>query len=232
MNQCQRCGANNEPTSRFCVACGAPLARSQPAPAEVAQRQSNTAPPPAPPPSSNLAFAETAAPPTREEFEAQRAAVQAAAAALRAQVPPPQYPPGTPMVAYTPGVQPATAAMPGVAQDPEAVPEGAPRMLAGFIVSYDPNPLGRFWPIYQGRSRVGRERSGPDTDIELDHPTASARHALIYAAACPGRLKIEDSGSTNGTLLNGARLSPGIRYDLKDGDRVRFGLLSTIIKIV
>jgi pSer/pThr/pTyr-binding forkhead associated (FHA) protein len=122
--------------------------------------------------------------------------------------------------------------MPGVAQDPESIPEGAPRLLAGFIVSYDPNPLGRFWPIFQGRNRLGRQGATPDIDIEIDHPTASARHAILFAAACPGRLKLEDCGSTNGTLLNGARLAPGARYELKDGDRVRFGLLSTIIKIV
>jgi pSer/pThr/pTyr-binding forkhead associated (FHA) protein len=105
-------------------------------------------------------------------------------------------------------------------------------MLAGFIVSYDTHPLGRSWPVYQGKNRIGRQGSGADLDIELDHPTASSRHAILYASACPGRIKIEDSGSTNGTLINGARLAPGSRQELKDGDRVRFGLLSTIIKIV
>jgi pSer/pThr/pTyr-binding forkhead associated (FHA) protein len=123
-----------------------------------------------------------------------------------------------------------TAAMP--AMDPELLPDGAPRMLAAFIVSYDTHPLGRFWPIYQGKNRIGRQGSGAEMDIELDHPTTSSRHALVFASACPGRLKIEDSGSTNGTLINGARLVPGSRQELKDGDRVRFGLLSTIVKIV
>jgi pSer/pThr/pTyr-binding forkhead associated (FHA) protein len=128
--------------------------------------------------------------------------------------------------------QPGTAAMPGVEQDPEAVPDRAPRILAGFLVSYDVEPLGRFWPIYQGKNKLGRKGSGTDLDIELDHPTTSSRHATILAAACPGRLKLEDTGSTNGTLLNGVRVTPGTRLEVKDGDRIRFGLLSTIVKVV
>ena len=192
------------------------------------------------PPSSGLGFAETASPPTGEDFDAQRAAAQAAAEAMRrgsrpppprTSEPPPNYssappPPG----AYGMAPPNMTAAMP--AQDPELVPEGSPRMLAGFIISYDTHPLGRFWPIYQGKNRIGRQGSGAELDIELDHPTTSSRHAVVFAAACPGRLKIEDTGSTNGTLINGARLVPGSRQELKDGDRVRFGLLSTIVKIV
>ena len=208
------------------------------------------------PPSSGLGFAETASPPTDSEFEAQRAAAQAAAAAMRKgskpppppapkrpsepppQPPPQQYASSAPPDAYSappPGsyaMAPAqmTAAMPSL--DPETVPDNAPRMLAGFIISYDTHPLGLSWPIYQGKNRIGRQGSGSELDIELDHPTASSRHALLYASACPGRIKLEDSGSTNGTLINGARIVPGARQELKDGDRVRFGLLSTIIKIV
>jgi hypothetical protein len=131
-----------------------------------------------------------------------------------------------------PPVYGTTAAMPGIEQDPEQVPERAPRVLAGFLISYEVEPLGRFWPIYQGRNRLGRKGSGTELDIEIDHPTTSSRHALILAAACPGRLKLEDIGSTNGTLLNGVRITPGTRLELKDGDRIRFGLLSTIVKVV
>ena len=122
--------------------------------------------------------------------------------------------------------------MPGIAQDPDAIPEGAPRLLAGFLISYDTQPLGRFWPIYQGKNRIGRQGAGGGLDVELDHPTTSSRHAVMLASACPGRMKLEDTGSTNGTLINGTRIAPGARHELQDGDRVRFGLLSTIVKIV
>lgn len=258
----------NDPASRFCVACGAPLVGRSPAPAQPAPGP--TAPPPgvppsAPPPayapgrmrpesppvgghavirpeqgppSSSLPFAETASPPSGAEFDAKRAAVDAVVAAeaavfARQSAPPAAYrssaPPGE---APQLGVVGATAAMPGVAQDPDLIPEGAPRHLAGFLVSYDTQPLGRFWPIFQGKNRIGRQGAGAGLDVELDHPTASSRHALVVASACPGRMKIEDTGSTNGTLINGARIAPGARHELQDGDRVRFGLLSTIVKIV
>lgn len=262
MSQCQRCGAGNEPSSRFCVACGSPLiGRSNPA-ASPAQPTAAPPPfqspePPAPavvhpyegvPVSSSLQYAETAAPPTGDEFEAARAAAaQERTASPVNPVPsyapppgaqqsssaPPGYRPSAPPMSFAATAASATAAMPGmVAQDPEAVPEGAPRILAGFLVSYDVHAVGRAWPIFQGANRIGREGAGVPLDLELDHPTASSRHAVILASACPGRMKLEDTGSTNGTMLNGARLASGTRHEIRDGDRIRFGLLSTIIKII
>ncbi|HEX7672133.1 MAG TPA: FHA domain-containing protein [Polyangiaceae bacterium] len=255
MSQCQRCGAVNDPISRFCVACGSPLVgRSNPAaspapqPAPAPPVANPYAAPPAPavirpyegaPPNSSLQYAETAAPPTGDEFEAQRAARAAALAAAgvlppqsRSSAPPPYRPSAIPSAAFASTTASATAAMPGVtALDPEAVPEGSPRILAGFLISYDVQPLGRAWPIFQGTNRIGRQGAGVPLDLELDHPTASSRHAVILASACPGRMKLEDTGSTNGTMLNGARLAPGARHEIKDGDRIRFGLLSTIVKI-
>ncbi|MBM4363185.1 MAG: FHA domain-containing protein, partial [Deltaproteobacteria bacterium] len=55
---------------------------------------------------------------------------------------------------------------------------------------------------------------------------------LLYAAATPGRIKVEDLGSTNGTLVNGVRLPSGTRAELRDGDRLGFGLFSALVKIV
>lgn len=271
MSQCQRCGAVNEPISRFCVACGSPLVgRSNPVAAPAPSAPPPFAPPfappapsptsPAPPahgaviqpyegapPSSSLQYAETAAPPTRGEFEAQQAARAAAAvtgggsqgmqvaqpSAPQSSFPPAYRPSAAPAASFASTAASATAAMPGVAAlDPEAVPEGAPRVLAGFLISYDVQPLGRAWPVLQGMNRIGRMGAGVPLDVELDHPTASSRHAVILASACPARMKLEDTGSTNGTMLNGARLAPGSRHEIKDGDRIRFGLLTTIVKIV
>lgn len=184
-----------------------------------------------PPPSSSLPFAETAGPSQPSAaVQAQRAAIAAVERVQQSMSPGPAAPSGPPPVfAQT---QAATGAMPGVSQDPELVPENAPRILAGFFVSYDTQPLGRMWPIYQGKNRVGRQGAAPDLDIGIDHPTASTRHALVYASAAPGRVKIEDTGSTNGTLVNGSRLPVGVRHELRDGDRIRFGLLSAIVKII
>jgi hypothetical protein len=202
-------------------------------------------PPPHGPPSSNLPFAETAAPPSREDFDrvqqARQAALNAYAAAARGA---PASPHGSGSMPAAPGYgQPtyppphapypqATAAMPGVSQDPAEVPEGCPRILCGFLVTYEGDALGAFWQLRQGRNVVGREGAPLELDIRIAHPTTSSRHALLMASALPGRVKIEDLGSTNGTFVNEARLAPGQPVEVSDGDRIRFGLFPVVVKII
>jgi pSer/pThr/pTyr-binding forkhead associated (FHA) protein len=64
---------------------------------------------------------------------------------------------------------------------------------------------------------VGRE--GSLCDHELIDPEVSRRHAAFREA--DDQLAIEDLGSTNGTFVNGRRLT-GVGV-LAPGDRVRFG---------
>ena len=99
-------------------------------------------------------------------------------------------------------------------------------------MSYEANELGVFYPIHQGQNLVGRKGAAPGLHIELEHGTTSSRHALLLATARPGRLKIEDTGSTNGTFVGDLMLERGKRHELKDGDVVRFGGYVTIVKIV
>lgn len=128
-----------------------------------------------------------------------------------------------------------TAATPpelGEAMDPDQVPPDAPRVLAGFLVSYEDSPKGMFWPIYQGQNVIGRAGAADDLDIEIDNPTTSSIHAVIYASARPGRLKIEDSRSTNGTFLSDEKLDCDKRHELVDGAALRFGGFPVIVKVV
>jgi pSer/pThr/pTyr-binding forkhead associated (FHA) protein len=120
----------------------------------------------------------------------------------------------------------------GAARDPEFVEAGALRTLAGFLVSYDQSELGMFWPLYQGQNVVGRKGASAGLDIEVDSPTTSSRHAIVYASSRPGRLKVEDAGSTNGTFLNDAALERGKKVELKDNDALRLGGFNVIVKIV
>jgi len=106
------------------------------------------------------------------------------------------------------------------------------RSLAGFLVSYDQSDIGVFWPVYQGQNVVGRKGAAPGLDIEIDHPTTSSRHAVLFASARPARLKVEDSGSTNGTYLGDQPLDRGRKHELRDGDLIRFGGFSAIVKLV
>jgi pSer/pThr/pTyr-binding forkhead associated (FHA) protein len=120
------------------------------------------------------------------------------------------------------------SAKPGI--DPESVPRGAPRILAGFLVSYV-DARGVHWPIFQGSNTVGR-RGNDGVDVPIDDATTSSRHACLLASACPGRIKLEDLGSTNGTFVGPTRLVAGQRRELSDGDQVRFGGFSVIVKII
>src|SRR4051812_38187718 len=65
-------------------------------------------------------------------------------------------------------------------------------------------------------STIGRE----GCDVNLMDPEVSRRHATIRDQG-GGALAIEDLGSTNGTYVNGARIS--IVTVLQDGDTVRLG---------
>lgn len=115
---------------------------------------------------------------------------------------------------------------------PADVPADAPTVLAGFLVSYDANPLGQSWSIVQGPNHLGRAGAGADTDIEVPHATVSSRHAVILASARPGRLLLIDQASTNGTFVNETPLQPDQQWPLRDNDVVRFGLFKVIVKII
>jgi FHA domain/Domain of unknown function (DUF1707) len=60
---------------------------------------------------------------------------------------------------------------------------------------------------------------GPDCDCVLAHPTVSRRHARIRRREDVWLLT--DLGSTNGTRLNGWRLTEEV--EVRPGDRVSFG---------
>ena len=111
-------------------------------------------------------------------------------------------------------------------------PLDGPRVLVGFLVSYASVDVGQYWPIHQGRNVLGRQGAATGLDIEISHPTTSSLHAVLLATARAGRVVVEDTSSTNGTFVNENMLAPGQRWELRDGDRVRFGLFDTVIKIV
>ena len=102
----------------------------------------------------------------------------------------------------------------------------------GFLVSYENVEVGQYWPIHQGRNVIGRQGAATGLDIEVSHPTTSSLHAVLLATSRPGRVVVEDTSSTNGTFVNENALSPGQRWELRDGDRVRFGLFNATIKII
>lgn len=78
------------------------------------------------------------------------------------------------------------------------------------------------WPLDRASTVVGRGRTA---DLVLSEATISRAHALLgFKGDQPF---VQDLGSTNGTLLNGAREQQSI---LKDGDELRMGRL--VLRIV
>jgi pSer/pThr/pTyr-binding forkhead associated (FHA) protein len=61
-----------------------------------------------------------------------------------------------------------------------------------------------------------------DNDLQLNHPSVSKIHAALVMNA-EGTLLVADTGSTNGTFINGRRISYGEARQLVDGDVVGFG---------
>jgi NADPH-dependent 2,4-dienoyl-CoA reductase/sulfur reductase-like enzyme/pSer/pThr/pTyr-binding forkhead associated (FHA) protein len=67
---------------------------------------------------------------------------------------------------------------------------------------------------------VGRD---PSNDVSLNEPTVSRWHAWLTHDA--GRWYAADTGSANGTYVNGKQVRPGERLPLHDEDEVGFGTL-------
>ena len=123
---------------------------------------------------------------------------------------------------------PAAAKSPGppgppprAAANPAKPAEAGRRALAGFLVSYQEDPLGKFWPIYQGRNVVGRADTGQTVDVAIAHGTTSTNHAAVDCE--DQRLSLVDLGSTNGTYQNEEPIGVQSRREVRDGDKIRFG---------
>lgn len=69
------------------------------------------------------------------------------------------------------------------------------------------------------RLSVGR---ATDCDLSLAHPSVSKIHAAILMNR-EGTLLVSDTGSVNGTYINGRRINYGEARQLEDGDVIGFG---------
>lgn len=105
-----------------------------------------------------------------------------------------------------------------------AAPGGADREAAapGEIVFTAPEELAGTLIAVTGPTLIGRSETA---EVTIDDPFASDRHASFDRVG--GRLVIEDLGSTNGTLVNGAPVRG--RRVLERGDAIRIG--QTIMEV-
>jgi pSer/pThr/pTyr-binding forkhead associated (FHA) protein len=87
----------------------------------------------------------------------------------------------------------------GMAEVTLALPNGSEHRLAGLAA-------------------VGRDEV---CDVRLESKTVSRRHAIVFERE--GRWWIADTGSYNGTFINGDRVPPGVALQLRHADRVQIG---------
>ena len=106
------------------------------------------------------------------------------------------------------------------------------RILCGFLISYSSNANGRYWPLHEGRNRIGSDISN---DISINDNRVSSNHAIlnIRHSVNDGRLlvAISDQNSSNGTVVNGRDIefTPA---ELNSGDVIKIGSHELVILYV
>jgi hypothetical protein len=102
-------------------------------------------------------------------------------------------------------------------------------MTTGTITVNPDSPERFLVEIAEGETlEIGRKASNDGKrKLVLPYPEVSSKHAEIRSK--PQGWTILDSGSTNGTSLNGVRLVAGKEYSLNSGDRVEIAQYELIV---
>lgn len=85
---------------------------------------------------------------------------------------------------------------------------------------------GKEFALRKGGNSLGRKS---DNDVCIPEPFVSGKHGLIEVT--DQGVYFTDLGSTNGTLLNDAKLAPNIRTSVSPEDVIKLGSLEFVIKI-
>ena len=80
--------------------------------------------------------------------------------------------------------------------------------------------------LSEGENIIGRD---PRSDVWLDVPGVSRRHAVIRVNSGNRRVMLEDLGSTNGTLVGRAPVDGEVA--LTDGDLIRVGTVDLTVRL-
>ncbi len=76
------------------------------------------------------------------------------------------------------------------------------------------------------RSSVGRTK---ENDLSIDDASVSKIHAA-FVLGSERQLMVADTGSTNGTFINGQRIAYGKAIPLNDGDKLKFGTVEVALE--
>lgn len=105
-----------------------------------------------------------------------------------------------------------------------AIPKGTPpvpdvKVSARAVLSTGPREVVLIFKPGGRRLSVGR---GSDNDLYLNDASVSKIHAALVMNR-EGTLMVADTGSTNGTFINGRRIAYGEARQIEEGDVVGFG---------
>lgn len=92
-------------------------------------------------------------------------------------------------------------------------------LKANFVVLAGQD-IGRTYPIEKAELQIGR---GEQSDIFIDDEDVSRNHAKVEVTA--DAILLKDLGSTNGTFVNGRKIT---ERKLEDGDRLQIGNLTVL----
>lgn len=105
-----------------------------------------------------------------------------------------------------------------VIRQPQGVAMAKGRKLVGFLVTYNRNPLGCSYNIYEGKNFIGRDASC-DISVPEDNQM-SGRHMSILYRNVDNKFKYRDEQSSNGTFINKEISDEG---ELQNYDIIRLG---------
>ncbi len=97
-------------------------------------------------------------------------------------------------------------------------------------LAFPENEPERSFPLDLDEMLVGRRnaRPGVHPEIPVNDPSVSARHLKICRRRDDGGLTVVDIGSSNGSILNGARVDSGVEVALNAGDQILIGAWTRI----
>jgi len=101
------------------------------------------------------------------------------------------------------------------------------RKLIGWLVTFDLNPNGTDYRLYEGKNLIG---SAPVCDIIIPSPSVSKKHCTILFRPIDNKLIIKDELSTNGTFVNEVLIDENII--LKNDDIIKVGSISLKLKLI
>ena len=111
---------------------------------------------------------------------------------------------------------------------PEPKPEAAPEtFIVKFTLNGKPREVKLIFKEKQRRS-VGRTK---ENDVSIEDTSISKIHAALILNSAQ-QLLVADTGSTNGTFINGERIAYGRAVPLTNADKVKFGNIEVAFEYI